>query len=48
MITKEQVMPLFLSACPSFAPGWENYRASYPDEGLLYVDMGELAHHRST
>ena len=45
MITKEQVMPLFLSACPSFAPDWENYRASYPDEGLLYVDMGELAHH---
>lgn len=45
MITKEQVMPLFLSACPSFAPVLENDRASYPDEGLLYIDMGELAHH---
>lgn len=45
MITKEQVMPLFLSACSSFAPEWEKYRASYPDEGLLYIDMGELAHH---
>ena len=45
MITKEQVMPLFLAACPSFLPAWEEYRASNPDEGLLYIDMGELAHH---
>ena len=45
MITKEQVMPLFLAACPSFAPAWEEYRASNPDEGLLYIDMGELARH---
>ncbi len=45
MITKEQVMPLFLNACPSFAPDWEKYRASNPDEGLLYIDVSELAHH---
>jgi hypothetical protein len=45
MITKEQVMPLFLSACPSFAPDWEKYRASNPDEGLLYIDVSELAYH---
>jgi hypothetical protein len=45
MITKGQVMPLFLSACPSFAPDWETYRATNPDEGLLYIDMSELAYH---
>ena len=38
-------MPLFLDACPSFTASWEEYRASNPDEGLLYIDMGELAHH---
>ena len=45
MITKDLVMPLFLAACPSFVPPWEEYRASNPDKGLLYIDMGELAHH---
>ena len=38
-------MPLFLKACPSFAPDWEQYRAANPDEGLLYIDVSELAHH---
>ena len=38
-------MPLFLNASPSFAPVWEKYRASNPDEGLLYIDMDELSHH---
>ena len=45
MITKEQVMPLFLQACPSFTQRWENHRAFYDDEDLLYVDLGEFAHH---
>jgi hypothetical protein len=45
MITKDEVMPLFLAACRSFVPAWETYRGSNPDEGLLYVDTSELAHH---
>jgi hypothetical protein len=45
MITKEQVMPLFLEACPSFTQKWEEHRAFYEDEDLLYVDLGEFAHH---
>jgi hypothetical protein len=45
MITKEQVMPLLLNACPSFSKRWEEHRAFYEDEKLLYVDLGEFAHH---
>ena len=45
MITKEQVMPLLLNACPSFSKRWEEHRAFYEDEELLYVDLGEFAHH---
>jgi hypothetical protein len=45
MITKEQVMPLFLQACHSFNERWEEHRAFYDDEDLLYVDLGEFAHH---
>jgi len=44
-ITKEQVMPLLLGACPSFSERWEKHRAIYDDENLLYVDMGEFANH---
>ena len=44
-ITKEQVMPLLLEACPSFTEKWEEHRAFYEDEDLLYVDLGEFAHH---
>jgi hypothetical protein len=45
LITKEQVMPLFLNACPSFSKRWEEHRAFYEDEHLLYIDLGEFAHH---
>jgi len=45
MITKEQVMPLLLDACPSFSKRWEEHRAFYEDEELLYIDLGEFAHH---
>jgi hypothetical protein len=45
MITKEQVMPLLLNACPSFSKRWEEHRAFYEEEELLYVDLGEFAHH---
>jgi hypothetical protein len=44
-ITKEQVMPLLLEACPSFTERWEEHRAFYDDEDLLYIDLGEFAHH---
>jgi hypothetical protein len=44
-ITKEQVMPLLLEACPSFTRKWEEHRAFYDNEDLLYVDLGEFAHH---
>ena len=45
MITKEQVMPLFLEACPSFIEKWKEHRAFYEGEDLLYVDLGEFARH---
>jgi hypothetical protein len=45
MITKEQVMPLLLNACPSFSKKWEAHRAFYEEEKLLYADLGEFAHH---
>jgi len=44
MITKEQVMPFFPTRVVLRAR-LEKYRASNPDEGLLYIDMSELAHH---
>jgi len=45
MITKEQVVPLLLEACPSFTEKWEEYSAFYGNEYLLYIDFGECAHH---
>ena len=45
MITKEHVMPLFLEACASFTEKWKEYRAFADDEDLLYVALGEFAHH---
>jgi hypothetical protein len=45
MITKEQVMPLLLESCPSFLERWKEHRTFYEDEELLYVDLGEFAHH---
>ena len=38
-------MPFLLEACPSFAEKWEEHRTFYVDEDLLYVDLGEFAHH---
>ena len=45
MITKDQVMPLLLEACPSFSEKLKEHRAFYEDEDLLYVELGEFAHH---
>ena len=41
MIEQEQVIPLILEACPSFRETWDQS----DDQELLYVIMGELAHH---
>ncbi len=38
-------MPLLLESCPSFAEKWEEHRAFYDDEDLVYVHLGTLAHH---
>jgi hypothetical protein len=45
MITKEQVMPLLLNACPSFTEKWAKHSAYWEDENLLYIDLGQFAHH---
>jgi len=45
MITKDQVMPLLVEACPSYGEKWELQRAIFREEQLLYVDMGDFAHH---
>lgn len=45
MITKEQVMPLLLDACPSFTDKWREHQAYWEDENLLYVGLGEFARH---
>ena len=45
VILKEQVIPLLLNACPSFSERWKEHHALYDDEELLYVDLGEFAHH---
>jgi hypothetical protein len=46
VIAKDEVMPLLVAACPSFREPWKRYLAcpSY-QEGLLYVDLSEFAHH---
>jgi hypothetical protein len=45
MITKEQVMPLLLDACPSFTEKWAEHRAYWEDEHLLYIDLAEFNRH---
>lgn len=46
VIAKEQVVPLLLEACPSFGEQWTRSIAdAVYEEGLLYVDLGEFAHH---
>lgn len=45
MITRDDVMPLLLEACPSFAPRWQEHCANWDEEHLLYVDLGQLVDH---
>ncbi|MDQ0887883.1 hypothetical protein QFZ81_002971 [Paenibacillus sp. V4I9] len=47
-IKKQQVMKLLLQACPSYQERWKVYfEDNYgdDDEPLLYVDLGDFAHH---
>ncbi|WP_218060656.1 DUF7674 family protein [Pseudobacillus wudalianchiensis] len=47
-ITKEQVMGLLLSACPSYTKRWEKYlEENYEDgdEQLLYIDVADFTNH---
>jgi hypothetical protein len=44
VIAKEQVMPLFFNACPSFTADCEAYGCN-PRDHLLYIEMGLLARH---
>src|SRR4051812_26644380 len=45
MITKEQVMPLLLEACPSFTEKWKEHSADWQEENLLYIDLAEFNRH---
>ncbi|MDQ2828787.1 MAG: hypothetical protein M3Y74_07040 [Chloroflexota bacterium] len=46
MIQERDVIPLFLDACPSFQPIWEQHRAYWGDEDAGgYIDMSEIARH---
>lgn len=45
MITKAQVMPLLVEACPSFSETWKEHRDYWGEEELLYIDLGEFAQH---
>ena len=45
MITRDQVIPMLLAACPSFSDKLAEAREFYEDDDLLYVYFGEFAHH---
>jgi hypothetical protein len=46
MITRGQLMPLLLDACPSFQTVWgEEQRASGSEDHVLYVAFGAFAAH---
>ena len=44
MITKPQVVPVLLDACPSFRPVWEEHLHDNGEE-ILYVALGDFARH---
>jgi hypothetical protein len=44
MISKTQVIPMLLEACPSFRTAWDEHRTEYGDD-LLYVALGDFARH---
>jgi hypothetical protein len=47
MIAKEQMLPMLVQACPTFADKWNEHKQEYHDEKdfLPYVALGEFARH---
>lgn len=48
MIGKQEMMPVLLEGCPSFAPMWEKFLDEWSDEpepAPLYVALGDLSRH---
>jgi hypothetical protein len=47
MITRQQMLPILVDACPSFAQKWEDHKVDYYDEVdfLPYIALGEFAAH---
>jgi len=48
MITKDEMMPLMLEACPSFRPQWDAFVEEWKDEEPelpLYPVFGDLVRH---
>ncbi len=44
MITKDQMIPLLLEACPSFQADVDAHRSDYGEE-IPYVLLGDFVHH---
>lgn len=44
MIDQQQVIPMLLSASPSFEPTWDEHRREHGDD-LLYLALGAYARH---
>ena len=45
MITKDEVMPLLLSACPSFRERWNDLTSEVGFEASPYIDIAEFVRH---
>ncbi len=47
MITKEEMLPMLVEACPSFADKWQEHMEEYHDEDnfLPYIALGAFARH---
>ena len=45
MILKEQMLPMLVEACPSFADKWQEHKKEFADEEnfLPYIALGEFA-----
>jgi len=47
MITKQEMLPILVKACPSFAQKWDDHKLEYYDEEdfLPYIALGALGRH---
>src|SRR5205807_466656 len=47
MLSKDDMIPVLLDACPSFAPAWQEFLAEWwgEDDLPLYNAFGDLARH---